>query len=355
MIFLGDIAHPFDESPSWAQNQWPWAMSQPIIANLEGALVKKPWRHLKKRKLFNHFSIVDALVSNNVMLVNLANNHIMDVPGALEVTCTELKQHGMKITGAGKNLNEASMPARVTDEGTSYFFLGFGWETIQCRPAAARSAGVNPFRPSLLLKTVEKWRETYPDAGLVIMPHWNYEMELYPQPAHRQLAMAAIDAGADAVIGHHPHRVGGIEIYKGRPIAYSLGNWWMPQGVYLEGKLKYGDESLRELALEWHLCGEIVCHWFDYHRENHELLYAESEKLFDSNYVQQLTPYAGMSHKQYLSWFSSNRIKRKILPIYCNYRYNISNSIKDWYVHMRHLMLVGAGRIGLRRLFKVCF
>lgn len=354
MIFVGDIAHPFAQAPAWGHTFWPWSTPQAMVANLEGALVfENDQADTAQQGLFNHFSIIDALLAANVRVVSLANNHIMDVPGALAATCAKLRERGVGCTGAGATLQDAATPAQVCEFGKQWVFLAVGWETVQCRPAGRETAGVQPLEPAQLLSSIERCRTEFPDAVLVVMPHWNYELELYPQPAHRQLAMAAIDAGADGVIGHHPHRVGGIEMYRGRPIAYSLGNWWMPQGVYFGGSLRFGDETLLQLALEWTPGSEPVCHWFEYHREAHHLHHVGSEIFADSSRLRQLTPFAGMSHKEYLQWFPAHRVKRKALPIYRDYRHSVRNRVKDWYVGMRHEALMLLVSSGLRRMLKL--
>lgn len=354
MIFIGDIAHPFPNPPAWGNLSWPWHGKHAMVANLEGSLVfGNELTNAKRRGLFNHISLVDALLSANIRVATLANNHVMDVSGALSKTCITLQERGIAFTGAGATLSEAASPAKIEEHDKTWVFLAVGWETIQCKPACPDRAGVYPLHPEKLLTAIKSWRKRFPDAVLVLLPHWNYELELYPQPAHRQLAMAAIDAGADAVIGHHPHRVGGIEIYRERPIAYSLGNWWMPQGVYFGGKLKFGDETLLQLALEWIPGKEIVCHWFEYSRDGHFLIYVGSENFDDSEKIHQLTPFAGMTHKAYQRWFAAHRVKRKALPIYYDYRHCLLNSIKDWYVHKRHSALMALESSGLRRILKV--
>jgi len=348
MIFVGDIAHPFEQPPCWISCDWPWASHETLIANLEGPLAPDIKDNLQCGRLFNHTSVIDALITSNVKLVSLANNHTMDVPGALSNTYEMLGSRGILLTGAGQNADKAGVPAKMAHRGKTYSFFTFGWETIRCMPADKHKAGVNPLRPRSLLAAVKNYRASFPDVAIVLLLHWNYEMELYPQPADRQLAMAAIDAGADAIIGHHPHRVGGIELYKDKPIAYSLGNWWMPQGVYCSGRLRFGDESLLQLALEWNLGDEPLCHWFRYVRETHELTYIDSERLSDSPRIKELTPFSGMSYGNYKQWFKTHRIKRKALPIYYNYRYRYRNMIKDSFVHIRHLVITALVRSGLK-------
>jgi hypothetical protein len=136
MIFVGDIAHPFPEPPQWHSTRWPWSAEQKLVANLEGALVLDNEQAISMhRGLFNHISVVEALVSANVRAVSIANNHTMDVPGALPGTCTALQNEGTGFTGAGKTLAHARLPASVTEQNKTWIFLAAGWETIQCRPS----------------------------------------------------------------------------------------------------------------------------------------------------------------------------------------------------------------------------
>jgi poly-gamma-glutamate synthesis protein (capsule biosynthesis protein) len=181
--------------------------------------------------------------------------------------------------------------------------------------------------------------------------HWNYELESYPQPAHRQLAFAAIDAGATAVVGHHPHRVGGIEDYRGGLVAYSLGNWWLPQGVFFGGRLSYRVRDTRlELALELAPSGVHRCHWFAYEPSAHALQYLRSEAVGDSEWVRERTPFAGMDRDDYLHWFRENRRQRKGLPVYVDYRHRWRNRFRDGAVLLRHRLILGLSRSGLLSL-----
>ena len=348
MIFLGDIAHPFPEAPAWAEIEQPWK-HQPIVANLEGALVEDTQLFLIKRKLFNHVSVLNAFQAWNVKVVSLANNHILDIDDGLDYTLAKFLKTGIAVVGAGHDIEQARQPVSLVSDDRKYLFFACGWKTIQCIPAGTNRTGVNQFNPDVLLQDIQTWKKYEPEAFIVLMPHWNIELELYPQPAHRQFAMAAIDAGADAIIGHHPHRVGGIEMYKGKPIAYSLGNWWMPQRVFMDGRLSFGDETLLQLALEWEYRAEPVCHWFMYSRQNHVLTFTLSETCSKSKQIQELTPFADMSHSDYQKWFPDNRVKHKALPVYQDYRHKTVNACKDKYVQMRQLGIMLLDKSGLRK------
>jgi poly-gamma-glutamate synthesis protein (capsule biosynthesis protein) len=154
---------------------------------------------------------------------------------------------------------------------------------------------------------------------------------------HRQLAFAAVERGADAIIGHHPHCVGGIEYFRGVPIVYSLGNWLIPAGEWFGQPLAFPPVSWRELALRWDPeSGAVECHWFDYDSTDHTLRCAGVESAQESELVRELTPFTGMSHTEYVEWFRQNRLRRKGLPVYHDYRHYLRNAVRGRWVQMRH-------------------
>lgn len=334
MIFLGDIAHPFTTPPDFSAllaNVSP----QPAVVNLEGAISSEThW--LSGTKLFNHVSVIESLKAINANVAALANNHICDVPEGISQTKAKLSENSIQCVGAGNNLSEASTPARILIDDHEIIIIAFGWKTIQCQPASKRSPGVQPLEIGLVLSHIEALRRDHPQSSIIPVFHWNYELEPHPQPAHRRLAFAAIDAGADAVIAHHPHCVGGFEFYRGKLIAHSLGNWWMPQGVFFGGKLSFPEYTFPQVALEWHPDRNPSLHWFRYDPACHSLSFERSEALDPIEVQRHPTVYAGFSDRQYLSWFKKNRLKRKALPIYANPDARLTNALYDQYVRLRH-------------------
>src|SRR5690606_1459247 len=125
------------------------------------------------------------------------------------------------------------------EDGQSIVVLNFGWEVIQCEVTLGDYTGVNPLRKEHVIQSVTDAVKAHPKAKIVAFMHWSYELEAEPQPFERELARHIIDLGVAAVIGCHPHRIGGIEIYKDKPIVYSLGNWLFKQHYYREGKSKF--------------------------------------------------------------------------------------------------------------------
>ncbi|WP_438447875.1 CapA family protein [Gorillibacterium sp. sgz5001074] len=159
-------------------------------------------------------------------LVNLANNHIMDygVDGLLD-TLKALDQEGIHRTGAGKNVAEAYQPVILEKNGIKTAFLGFShkvpdnsWKAGATKPGTTQLYDTKP-----ALEAIAKAKK---EADLVVvMTHWGEERKDRPLETHRTMAHKFIDAGADLIIGSHPHVLQGFEQYKGRWIAYSLGNF----------------------------------------------------------------------------------------------------------------------------------
>ena len=255
-----------------------------------------------------------------------------------------MSEYGIVSTGAGQNLREAADPAYYRHGDNEYILLAFGWKTIQCPLAKISRAGVNPLIPSHVINSVKEIRKQRPNGKIIVYMHWNYELELHPQPADRQLAHVLIDLGVEAVIGSHSHCVQGIEVYKGKPIVYSLGNWLIPHGTYYGIDLKYPEFTNRQLAFEWN-DHDMICHWFHYDSINDKVKFFLSESLESSQFVKELTPYHGMKHKDYIEWFKKNRRRKKLLPIYRDYKSKKINQLKDKWVAIRPFALQTLRRV----------
>lgn len=159
-------------------------------------------------------------------LVTLANNHILDFGReAMLDNCMLLDQAGILRIGAGADLEEAKRPETVEIKGRRIGFLGAsrvipegGWTAGASRPGVLAT-----YDPAILIKEIEELRKRCD--YLVVYVHWGIERETKPQEYQRTMAKQYIDAGADLVVGSHPHVLQGIEYYKGKPILYSLGNF----------------------------------------------------------------------------------------------------------------------------------
>lgn len=186
-----------------------------------------------------------ALADAGISMVNLANNHIFDAleTGLLQ-TAANLDQAGVLYTGYGMNLAEARRGKSVTIKNIKFVFLGYTqYCNAQFASIAAQYPGVLPLDRQLIVEDIRRARK---EADFVFVSvHWGIEDQPYVQKKSVELAHLFVDAGADAIIGHHPHVPHGIEVYKGKPILYSLGNL-----VFGIGDEATSDNIITEIVIE---------------------------------------------------------------------------------------------------------
>lgn len=164
----------------------------------------------------------------------LANNHIPNY-GAKGIadTIQGLDALGLKHTGAGNNLTEASTPAIMDVKGIRFAFLAYNDTDVIPPSYAAKDnpphPGTNVFNIPLMQKSVQNARSALNADVVIVAMHAGHEYHSQPDTDQVDFAHAAIDAGADMVIGGHPHVLQPIEKYKDKYIFYSLGNFVFDQ------------------------------------------------------------------------------------------------------------------------------
>ena len=167
-----------------------------------------------------------ALKRAGIDIVTVANNHALDFgPQAFLDTIDYLDQAGIKVVGGGANEEEAYASKMVEVKGKTLQFFGFSrvlaradWHAGYQHPGMASA-----YDPTLVYRHVEPAisKSDY----TVVYLHWGEELADDPLPYQVELAHGLIDRGVDLVIGSHPHVLQGMEWYKGKLIAYSLGNF----------------------------------------------------------------------------------------------------------------------------------
>lgn len=350
MIFVGDIALPFNgaidyEFPNSFKNKC-------IIGNLEGALVTDSPKYIKSFSVVNEFQAIQKLCQKGDFKFSLNNNHIFDNDD-FDETIRNLKELKLNYFGAGDNLSEASKPLFFDNE--KVVVLNFGWSVVGCKYASKASRGVNPMTENYVIAEVKKYIHKKPDYKIFTFFHWDYELEKYPLPKQRSLSHKLIDIGVELVIGTHSHRVQGFEYYKNKPIIYSLGNFLFAQNIYWNGTLNYPDFCSLELAFEFDLKGNHICHFFDYNKENNKLFFLKSEYLSDSKIMNELSDFSEINSENYDSWFSKNRYHKKLIPIY---RWNdnvITVTFKDYINFVRNLSIKLLMNLRIKRFIKLLF
>lgn len=173
-------------------------------------------------------NVIEGLKYAGFDVLSVANNHMYDWgPEALLDTVRRLRDAGILPVGAGANDLQAHYPVIVDLKGLKLAFLAYVSIPPQEAIAGVDKPGVAWLEPDRVLADI---RFARPLADLVIVClHWGIEYATRPEPWQVKLAHRMIDAGADLVLGSHPHVVQPIEQYRGRWIAYSLGNFVFDQ------------------------------------------------------------------------------------------------------------------------------
>lgn len=222
-----------DPKTSFFQHTMPLLRSADIrFVNLESQLsdqkgeTQSPWVALV---FTGPPSGADALAEAGIQVVSTANNHAWDYgKKALFETLDNLDRAGVKHVGTGRTREDAYAPAIVASKNGRVAFIAVTgmWNQGLLRKHAAAEY-VADADPDLVLSAVRAARARADVDFVVLSYHGGVEYIDSPLPKTRTLLQAAVDAGADAVIGHHPHVAQGMEIRNKKPIFYSLGNFVM--------------------------------------------------------------------------------------------------------------------------------
>lgn len=231
-----------------------------VVANLEMPLSTRGIKMPKWSNLRSHPEVIEDVQRFGIDAVSLANNHMLDYgPEALYDTLDTCDGAGLPRCGAGRNIDEALEPAVLDIGGAPVAVLGVATTLPVGSEARADRPGITPVlvsqsflaEPTLLAEQPGMVPEVRTQANaedqeavanrirslkqdgmfVIVMMHWGVPehwlspytglLAEYQQP----LGRALIDAGADVVCGHHSHTLHPIEIYRDRPIFYSLGNF----------------------------------------------------------------------------------------------------------------------------------
>lgn len=199
-----------------------------------------------------HPNVISAYKFAGFDVLSYASNHCLDWgPDALLDTIDAVEHSGIRILGVGKNIEEARRPVILERKGTKIAFLAYnsvlpvGYEAELKKPGCApirihtfyAARDWQPGSPLIDVKTiayredlealVEDIKKVRHQADIVLVSmHWGIHfLPSILADYQRDVGHAAIDAGADMIIGHHAHILKGVEVYKGRVIFYSLSNF----------------------------------------------------------------------------------------------------------------------------------
>ncbi len=225
---------------------WPFSLVKPhwdgaafVLGNLESPITCEPKATPRKLTLRAPLQAAKSLRAAEFGCVSLANNHMMDFGfEGLRQTENALASVGIKSVGGGQNIEAACTPAILDFQGNTVAVCSYCCaEQESPLFAGMNSPGVAPLDETRCKQQIQRLKQ---EADWIILKiHWGLEMAQLPSPAQRKLAKRLIEAGADVILGHHPHVLQPMEFFEGRPVFYSLGNF-MFSGMYWSGCDKNG-------------------------------------------------------------------------------------------------------------------
>lgn len=251
LMFVGDMMLSRSVGEKMEQeNNWPWPFlkiadylkeADLLFGNLEGP-ISNQGRNVGSIYSFRaNPRAIEGLLYAGFDVLSVANNHLGDwTREAMEDTFRTLKENKIDYVGGGYNKLEAYSPIiRELADGTKVAFLGYTNLGSRYWEAKDSLSGIAWLEEEQIDKDIKKAKEL--SDIIVVSMHFGEEYLAQPNSAQQFFARAAIEAGADLVVGHHPHVIQETEEYQDGYIAYSLGNFVFDQ--------LFSEETARGLIL----------------------------------------------------------------------------------------------------------
>ena len=244
MTVVGDImlgrgvarsARGHGVAPALAPTRRRLAAADITVGNLESTLSRAGTPMQGGDSFAADPGVVRGLLASGFDVLGLANNHVGDFGDrALVQTLRRLRSAGLATFGAGSDPRQARSPALLGRRGTTYGFLGFNaiGETPAVAPGRPGAVQVSmpprtgPLDRAELARFLRSVRRLDRAVDVVVvLPHWGTQYTNRPEPVQRRVARRVVAAGADLVVGGHPHWVQGVQMVDGVLVAHSLGNF----------------------------------------------------------------------------------------------------------------------------------
>jgi len=224
MVFVGDIMldrgtrttiEKYGTDYLFGDTKSIFGESDFTIANFESTACDTSLLPQKKLYTFRaRAEWISALPRNGVTHVSVANNHSLDYgEEGFRQTIDNIKSSGLNL------LTYCDSIPTVCENGGSRIAI---FSTNFLAKSSCSSCGEDEVS---LIRHIKNYKAVNPATLVVVFIHWGTEMQSIPTARQVRQAHEIVDAGADAIVGHHPHVVQTLEVFKGRYIFYSLGNF----------------------------------------------------------------------------------------------------------------------------------
>lgn len=321
MIFLGDIACPPNKVDAFNSciGAFDIFKDEVVILNLE-ATISDDELCLNDTTLINSSHVLDGFSKSKKIIVSLANNHMYDYPDRILPTIDFLNKKNIGVFGLCDHDGSFKPYEYRDDKGNQFAFFGHCWRLYtNTNRNTLNSIRIVDVDYHKFIQVVTEYIRTNPQTQVYCFMHWNYDMEKYPFPMHIKIAHQLIENGVAGVIGSHSHRPQAAEIYKGKPIVYGLGNFYLPSGVFFSGNLTYPNCCKETYALKID-SSEFHIQWFitDDNQQNDPIVIGECES-FAGPKISSLSESLKLNFQKYISFFTKNRVKKLLVPVFTHY------------------------------------
>jgi len=243
LIFVGDIMLSRGVEgriTRFSNNSFPFLLSSTTLAsyditigNLEGPISERGVNQGSMYSFRAKPTVIEGLMASEFDVLSLANNHMFDWGYlALSDTVSFLRDAGIQTVGAGRTVDEANGPVLISKNGQTFAFLSYTDLYPKSLNATGTIPGMSEYNPEKIVLRIRELKEK----GYVVfvMLHWGEEYQMHSNESQKTIGRKFIDAGADAIVGGHPHVAQEIERYKNGWIVYSLGNFIFDQNFSKE-------------------------------------------------------------------------------------------------------------------------
>lgn len=212
-----------------------------VFINLESPLIDGCQQTIEGMLFCGSSRAIEGLRYAGVTVASLGNNHAGNYGSeGITKTVSLLEKNGIAVIGI-----DPVQSAIIIKKGKRFGFLGYN-------DIGANEPGIAWADTYTLTKNITELKKSVDE--VIVTFHWGIEYVLVPNSRQRELGRVAIDAGADLVIGNHPHWVQGVEEYKGKLITYAHGNfifdqmWSQETREGVVGRYIFGPEGLRRVS-----------------------------------------------------------------------------------------------------------
>ncbi len=342
--FLGDISFNDAYIDILESGKDPFFRIKPIlkdadlvVGNLECLAAGTGQNLQKKPRIKTTEKALDTLKDLNLGLVTLATNHYYDnLEEGFDRTVAKLEKLGVAHVGATKLKNELNKPFVFDEKGWRIGFLNYVHPDTNPKVPEGAKVYANIFEMNQILEDIKKLKSSVD--RVVILLHWGGKSDYGYFPHKEQIVQAKrmVDAGADAIIGHHTHTFQASISYKGRPIFFSLGNFCFAD-IHSDG----GVYSVRNSGKKG---GVVELKFFDQNKMEEKVIPFRIDEL-------NLVP-APQLKREFENWKHLFGLIRSIPGLYSIYYY----TLKRWepvhfHAELNNTSIFGLAILKLKRTF----